>query len=114
MPGTSDHKPPLIPPSHAGKRKRYRSTYLLLIDIFGVLGLASAVAYYWYASTAQFPDQELLSLWQNASSEAIGIYASVRVIEFLVRTNQERREARVGLIKTADSFILSRTRQPRT
>jgi hypothetical protein len=79
MPETSNHRALLIPPARMSKRKRYRNNYLLLIDIFGFLAVASTVAYYLFARTTQSADQELLALWANASTEAIGIYASVRL-----------------------------------
>jgi hypothetical protein len=100
----------VVPPFHPTRRKRSRNKYVVWIDLFGIVAALATVAYYVVAHRTTAPDQELFTLWANICTEAVGIYVSVRVLEFLVRNNQERRTARIGLVRNSRFLLrLART-----
>lgn len=68
--------------------------YLRTLDLFGLLAALSALAYVFNDNGSP-----LHGLWGNLTTELIGIYISVRLIEFVVRSYQDYKEARIETVK---------------
>jgi hypothetical protein len=79
---------------------RYRRFHLLL-DVFGLIGIALAVSYYLIGH--QLPDKdkdpELFSLWGNFATEIVGIWIGVRLIDYVIQSNEKKHSSRLHLVR---------------
>ncbi len=72
--------------------------YLRYLDSFGFFALASAVIYAWIPENVR-PESHLDSLWGNLSTEMLGIWLSVRLIDWIIRTHESFTKARVRTVR---------------
>lgn len=73
--------------------------YLRYLDAFGVTSIASAAFYVLLPNEAR-PEAHLDGLWGNFSSEMIGIWLSVRLIDWIIRSHESSTKARVRTIRS--------------
>lgn len=72
--------------------------YLRYLDTFGLFALLSAVIYAWLPE-AKRPEPHLDSLWGNFSTEMLGIWLGVRLIDFIIRAHESSTKARVRTVR---------------
>jgi len=72
--------------------------YLRFLDAFGVLGIVSAIAFV-RLPTPLRPEDHLDGLWGNLTSEMVGIWLSVRLIDWIIRTHESFTKARVRIVR---------------
>jgi hypothetical protein len=72
--------------------------YQRYLDAFGALSVLSAIAY-WLLPAARRPEEHLDGLWGNLSSEMIGIWLSVRLIDLIIRSHESATKARVRVVR---------------
>ncbi|WP_435003712.1 hypothetical protein [Xanthomonas arboricola] len=72
--------------------------YLRFLDAFGCLGIFSAIAFV-KLPTAQRPEEHLDGLWGNLTSEMVGIWLSVRLIDWIIRKHESFTKARVRIVR---------------
>lgn len=72
--------------------------YLRFLDTFGALAILSAVAYA-FAPDSIHPEQRLDGLWGNLTTELIGIWLSVRLIDWIIRAHESFTKARVRTVR---------------
>ena len=72
--------------------------YLKIIDAFGFFALLMTI---WHIVRQVPPetDSRLDGVLGNLSTELLGIYISVRLIDFVVRSYQEYRDARISTVR---------------
>jgi hypothetical protein len=106
----------MAPPDAYGtteRRMRY-AKYQRVIDVLGVLGVLSAGAYYYFGHLAearwQSKDEELYSLWGNASTDLIGLWIGVRIIDFVIRRNEKEHSSRIEIVRNS-RFLMSQTKR---
>lgn len=73
-------------------------TYLRYLDLLGVLSLVSAIIYVILPTSAR-PEEHLDGLWGNLCSEMIGIWLSVRLIDWIIRSHESSTKARVRVVR---------------
>lgn len=73
--------------------------YLRYLDAFGVLSVVSAAVYVLLPYEAR-PETRLDGLWGNFSSEMIGIWLSVRFIDWIIRSHESSTKARVRTVRS--------------
>lgn len=72
--------------------------HLRYLDAFGTLGIVSAVTYV-LLPVEHRPADHLDSLWGNFSTEMIGIWLSVRFIDWIIRSHESFTKARVRVVR---------------
>lgn len=75
-----------------------RRHYMRIVDLIGVLAIISSVTYL-LISPAYRPNERLDGLWGNISSELIGIWLAVRLIEWAVRQHDSALKVRVRSVR---------------
>jgi hypothetical protein len=88
----------------------YRKFHLFL-DLFGIMGIALAISYYLVSHQVpeQNKDQELFNLWGNFSTEIVGIWLGVRLIDYVIQQNEKKHSLRIHLVRNM-RFIIGITR----
>jgi|GEM_PF-3490477 len=79
---------------------RYRRAHLLL-DLFGLIGVLLAVSYYviGHQTPENQKDQELGSLWANISTDILGIWLGVRLIDYIIERRAKEDRARLSTVR---------------
>ncbi|HMI41039.1 MAG TPA: hypothetical protein VK485_07405 [Sphingomicrobium sp.] len=72
--------------------------YLRLIDSFGLLAIASTVTFATLPEPLR-PAEHLDDLWGNLSSELVGIWLAVRLIDFVIKKNEGATKGRVRVVR---------------
>jgi len=78
--------------------RRYKK-YHFFLDLFGLVGLVSAVFYYYYGHATALKHQELYNLWGNLATDMLGIWVSVRIIDFIIRRQEQQQATRINVVK---------------
>jgi hypothetical protein len=88
----------------------YRKFHLFL-DLFGILGVGLAISYYLVSHQVpeQNKDQELFNLWGNFSTEIIGIWIGVRLIDYVIQQNEKKHFSRIKIVRNM-RFLISTAR----
>jgi hypothetical protein len=73
--------------------------YLQYLDLLGAVSVASATTYVLLPISAR-PEDHLDGLWGNLSSEMIGIWLSVRLIDWIIRSHESSTKARVRVVRS--------------
>ncbi len=72
--------------------------YLLALDAFGMVGLLSALAFGLLPQHMR-PAAHIDDLWGNVSSEFVGIWVAVRLIDFIIKRNEASTKGRVRTVR---------------
>jgi hypothetical protein len=72
--------------------------YLRYLDSFGAIAVVSAIVYVRLPDTDR-PEPHLDGLWGNLTSEMIGIWLSVRLIDWIIRAHDSFTKARVRTVR---------------
>jgi hypothetical protein len=88
----------------------YRKFHLFL-DLFGILGVGLAISYYLVSHQVpeQNKDQELFNLWGNFSTEIVGIWIGVRLIDYVIQQNEKKHFSRIKIVRNM-RFLISTAR----
>jgi hypothetical protein len=88
----------------------YRKFHLFL-DLFGILGIGLAISYYLVGHQVpeQNKDQELFNLWGNFSTEIVGIWLGVRLIDYVIQQNEKKHSLRIRIVRNM-RFLVGVTR----
>ena len=78
--------------------------YILALDIFGILSTALTILYLVGPDYLKPADPREDGMLANVLSELIGIWVSVRLIEFFIRKNESRDRLRVRVVRNARMF----------
>ena len=73
-------------------------TYLRFLDAFGALSAIAAVIYVRLPQNLR-PVDHLDSLWGNLSTEMLGIWLSVRLIDWIIRSHESFTKSRVRIVR---------------
>ena len=83
-----------------GHRIPFRyNAYLFALDIFGVISAGAVIAYIFVPEALKLSDQRVDGMVANVLSELVGIYISVRLIEWFTERNQTRDRVRVRVVR---------------
>jgi len=72
--------------------------YLRYLDFFGLCAFSSAAFYIWLPEGDR-PETHLDNLWGNLSTEMLGIWLGVRLIDWIIRSHESFTKARVRTVR---------------
>jgi hypothetical protein len=90
------------------KRFRYNRIQLLL-DIFGLVGVALTILFYIKGHTVRLQNEELYNLWVAFATGIITLWIGVRIIEHLIRKHEKTSSNRIRAVRNM-RFLMNRFR----
>ncbi|WP_026941461.1 hypothetical protein [Hellea balneolensis] len=76
------------------------SRYHFFLDLFGVAGLTSGILFANEFFEIKGIDNAWVNFLESMTPEFIGIYISIRIIDYIFQSYQSRNEARIGIARS--------------